>query len=84
MWRRIRQVEPGDGVLADSAVAAPLSSRRRLYGYVMKWNLPYPYPRLDPGIRWMFVRNDYHDLNILLNQGFDVVYRGKKLTIAHR
>ena len=59
VWQRIHQVEPGDGVLADSAVAAPLSSRRRLYGYVMKWNLPHPYPRLDPGIRWMFVRNDY-------------------------
>ena len=88
VWRWIEQVDPGDGVLADYAVAAPLSSRRRLYSYVVNWNLPEPtsvrYPELDSGIRWLFIRNDYRLLKALLDQGFKVVQRGRTLTIAHR
>jgi hypothetical protein len=87
-WRWIDQVDARAGVLADYAVAAPLSSRPRLYSYVVNWNLPKPvpvrYPELDTGIRWLFIRNDYHLLNVLLDQGFEVVHRGSTLTIARR
>jgi hypothetical protein len=87
-WRCIEQVEPQDGVLADYVVAAPLSSRPHLYSYGVNWNLPKPdqvrYPELDPGIRWLFIRNDYPLLKVLLDQGFNVVHQGTKLTIARR
>jgi Predicted membrane protein (DUF2079) len=86
--RWIEQVDQQDGVLADYTVAAPLSSRPRLYSYVVNWNLPKSgavrYPELDSGITWLFIRNDYALLKVLLDQGFDVVHRGDKLTIAHR
>ncbi len=84
IWKWINQVEPGDGVLADHVVSAPLSSRRRLYGYLVNANLPLGYPKLDPDIRWIFVRNDYLLLKALLDQGFQVVHRGQTLTIARR
>ncbi len=83
-WRWIEQVGPQDGVLADHLVSAPLSSRRRLYGYLVNWNLPFRYPKLDSGIQWLFIRNDYPLLKVLLDQEFQVVHRGNKLTIAHR
>jgi hypothetical protein len=87
-WSWINQVSPQDGVLADYVVAAPLSSRPRLYSYLTNWNLPKPdrvrYPELDAGIRWLFIRNDYPLLKVLLDQGFNVVHRGERLTIAHR
>ncbi len=84
LWHSIDQVGPDDGVLADHVVAAPLSSRRRLFGYLINWNLPVRYPKLDPGIRWLFVRNDYPLLKVLLDQGFEVVHQGEKLTAARR
>ncbi len=84
LWRSIEQVGPDDGVLADHLVSASLSSRRRLYGYLVNWNLPMRYPELDPGIRWLFVRNDYPLLKVLLDQGFEVVHEGPKLTVARQ
>lgn len=84
IWAWIRQVGPDDAVIADYRVCAPLSSRRRLYGNILGVNLPRGFPRLGPDFRWLFVRNDWPWLKILLDQGFDVVYRGRYLTIAHR
>jgi hypothetical protein len=84
IWAWIRQVGPDDAVLADHRVCAPLSSRRRLYGNILDVNLPPGFPRLGPEFRWLFVRNDWPWLKFLLGQGFDVVYRGRYLTIAHR
>jgi hypothetical protein len=84
IWSRIREVGPDDGVLADYQVAAPLSSRRRLYGYGLDWNVPLGFPRLGPEIRWLFVRTSYPFLKVLLDQGFEVVHRGSYLTIARR
>ena len=81
-WRYIDQVGPDDGVVADAIVSAPLSSRRRLIGHLVESNLPLHYPKLDPGIRWLFVANDYRLLKVLLDQGFHVVHRGRILTIA--
>jgi len=80
----IQQVGPGAAVLADYAVSAPLSSRRRLHSYVLYANRPLNYPRLDPDLRWLFVRNDLPSLKGLLDQGFEVVHRGRYLTIARR
>jgi hypothetical protein len=61
-----------------------LSSRRRLYSYVMDVNLPKNFPELDSDFRWLFIRNGYPFLNRLLDQGFEVVHQGKYLTIARR
>jgi hypothetical protein len=84
IWAWVRQVGPDDAVLADYRVCAPLSSRRGLYGNLMDVNLPPGFPRLGPEFRWLFVQNDWPWLKFLLGQGFDVVYRGRFLTIAHR
>ena len=52
-WRWIEQVDPNDGVLADYSVAAPLSSRPRIYSYVVNWNLPKPVTgALHPAARY--------------------------------
>jgi len=80
----IRQVGPAAAVMADYEVSAPLSSRRRLYSYVMDTNLPPDFPQLGPDFHWLFIRNDYRFLKVLLEQGFEVVYRGRYLTIARR
>jgi hypothetical protein len=83
-WSFARQVGPDDAVMADYAVSAPLSSRRRLYSYILDANLPRGFPQLGPEFRWLFIRNDYAYLGVLLQQGFEVVYRGQVLTIARR
>jgi Predicted membrane protein (DUF2079) len=84
IWTWIRQVGPDDAVLADYQVSAPLSSRRRLYGYEMEINLPPGFPELSPDFRWLFVHNNYPRLKSLLFQGFQIVHQGKFLTIARR
>jgi hypothetical protein len=84
IWYWIGQVGPDDAVLADYEVSAPLSSRRWLYSYVMEINLPKNFPLLGPEFHWLFVKNDYPHLKPLLDQGFEVVYRGQYLTIARR
>ncbi len=80
----IRQVSPDAAVLADYEVSAPLSSRRMLYSYILDANLPAGFPRLGPEFQWLFVKSDYPLLKVLLEQGFDVVHRGRYLTIARR
>jgi len=80
----IRQVGPTASVIAAYEVSAPLSSRRRLFSYVLFSNQPLGFPRLDPEIHWLFIRNDYPFLKVLLDQGFEVVHRGRYLTIAQR
>jgi hypothetical protein len=80
----IREVGPDDAVLADYLVSAPLSSRQNLYAYEMDINLPPGFPQLSPDMRWLFVRNNYPHLKLLLFQGFQIVHEGKFLTIAHR
>jgi Predicted membrane protein (DUF2079) len=84
IWHWIGEVGPNDAVMADYEVSAPLSSRRRLYSYIMEVNLPKNYPDLDSEFRWLFIRNGYPFLNGLLDQGFEVVHEGKYLTIARR
>jgi hypothetical protein len=84
IWSWIREVDPDDAVMADYAVSAPLSSRRQLYSYILDVNLPKGSPQLAPEFRWLFIRNDYAHLGILLQQGFEVVHRGRVLTIARR
>jgi len=80
----IREVGPGDAVMADYTVSAPLSSRRRLYSYMLDANLPRGFPHLGPEFRWLFIRTDSPHLKYLLQQNFEIVYRGPTLTIARR
>ncbi|HZW31338.1 MAG TPA: DUF2079 domain-containing protein [Isosphaeraceae bacterium] len=84
IWTWIRQVDPEDAVLAGYEVAAPLSSRRWLYSYVLDPNLPPGFPQLGSQFHWLLVGNDYYLLKPLLDQGFEVVHRGNHLTIARR
>jgi hypothetical protein len=84
IWAAIRQIDSDEAVLADYLVSAPLSSRRWLYSQVLFPNRPVGYPELDSRFRWLFLPNRYRPLKILLDQGFEVVYRGRYLTIAHR
>jgi hypothetical protein len=83
-WSFIEQVGADDAVLADYEVAAPLSSRSQLYSYVLDANHPKGYPKLGSEFRWLFIRNDYPFLKLLLDQGFEVVNQGKYLTVARR
>ncbi|MHB1560193.1 MAG: DUF2079 domain-containing protein [Isosphaeraceae bacterium] len=84
IWTWVRQVAPDDAVIADYAVSAPLSSRRRLYSYILDVNLPPGFPRPDPELHWLFVDNHWRWLKPMLDNGFDVVHRGPYLTIARR
>ncbi len=84
IWAWIRQVAPEDAVIADYEVSAPLSSRRSLYSYILESNLPPGFPRLGPDSAGSSSHNDCRWLKPLLDQGFDVVYRGPTYTIARR
>ncbi len=56
----------------------------RLYSYIMDTNLPPGFPQLDPEFTWLFVENEWRWLKPLLDHGFDVVHRGRYLTVARR
>ena len=57
IWYWIRQVGPEEGVLAAYEVTAPLSSRKRLFSYVLEPNKPRGFPQLGPEFQWIFLRN---------------------------
>jgi hypothetical protein len=84
VWSWIQRVGPSDVVVADYQVAAPLSSRAKLYSYILEFNLPDRSHRLGPEIGWLFVRNSYGFRNYLLEQNFEVVHQGHWLTIGRR
>jgi hypothetical protein len=70
--------------MVDYEISAPLSSRRLIYGCEMDANLPRGFPQLGPEFRWIFVRNTNRFYNLLLQQGFEVVHKGKFVTVARR
>ncbi len=84
IWYWIGQVGPEEGVLAAYEVTAPLSSRKRLFSYVLEQNKPRGFPRLGPEFQWIFLRDKALDFRVFLDQGFDVVYKGDFLTVLHR
>jgi uncharacterized membrane protein len=84
VWKWIRQVGPNQSVLAAYEVAAPLSSRRRLYSYVLNQNQPKGYPRLDSEFRWIFFRKGAAPLETFTSQGFTLVHDGPFLWIFRR
>jgi hypothetical protein len=84
VWHFVKLVGPDETVLAVYDVAAPLSSRRRLFSYVLEQNRPKGYPHLDPEFRWVFFRKDDLAREILIDQGFTPVYDGSFLTIFRR
>jgi hypothetical protein len=84
VWTWIGRVGPGDGVLATYEVAAPLSSRRVLYSDRLYRNRPQGYPVLRPEIGWVFLRNADRTTEVFVDQGFEVVHRGRFLTVLRR
>ncbi len=84
IWGWIQAVRPDEGVIADYTVTAPLSSRQRLYSYILEDNLPPGFPNLDRGIGWLFVKNDSPFLRGAHLTGFETVHHGRVLTILHR
>jgi Zn-dependent membrane protease YugP len=84
LWGWIGQVGLDDGVLAHYEVAAPLSSRRRLYGYVMDQNFPPGFPNLVPEIQWVFSRVGDRRFGEPTKQGFRLVHDGLRIRVYHR
>jgi Predicted membrane protein (DUF2079) len=84
IWSWIRQVDDSDAVMVDYEFSAPLSSRRHIYGCEMDANLPRGFPNLGPEFRWLFIRNGNRFYNLLLQQGFEIVHKGKYVTVARR
>lgn len=84
IWRWIERVGPDDGVIAHYELTAPLSSRRRLFSYVMTQNHPLGYPRLDREIAWAFYRQGDVVPETLTDQGFELVHKGPHILIFHR
>jgi hypothetical protein len=85
LWGWIGRVGPEDGVLAAYEVSAPLSSRRRLYGYILDANKPPGYPfDLPDWIGWVFLREGDLDPQVLKDQGFEEAYRGARFRVLRR
>jgi hypothetical protein len=84
VWSWIRQVGDDDAVMVDYDFSAPLSSRRLIFGCELDVNLPKGFPELGPEFRWLFIRNANRFYNVLLDQGFEIVHRGKFVTVARR
>ncbi len=84
LWSWIERVGPDDGVFADYAVAAPLSTRRWLYSYGLPPNLPEGFPRLAPQIRWIFLGKRGPDPRLFVSQRFARVHRGPAMMVLRR
>jgi len=84
VWYWVHQVGPDDGVVAAYEVTAPLSSRKRLYSYVLEQNKPSGFPQLGPEFQWILLRNNGLDPVAFLDQGFRFVHKGDFLTILRR
>ena len=80
----VAQVAPDDGVLTAYEVAAPLSSRRIVYGYRLEPNRPRGFPKLGPEFRWVFVRVQDFSPEVFTKQGFQLVHDGPFLRIFRR
>jgi hypothetical protein len=83
VWSWIEQVGPDDGVIAAYEVTAPLSSRKRLYSYILSVNPPKGFPWLGKEFQWIFYRNK-DAKQPFEQQGFEIVHKGPLLTIYHR
>jgi hypothetical protein len=84
IWYWIGQVGPDDGALATYEVTAPLSSRKRLYSYILDQNKPKGFPKLGQEFQWVFYRTPDFPPALFLDQGFDLVHKGQFLTIVRR
>ncbi len=84
VWRWVEQVGPDDGVLATYTVAAPLSSRRLIFSYLLELNYPPGFPALEPAFRWAFVGRGEMPPRILTSQGFSLVHAGETMWIFRR
>jgi hypothetical protein len=83
VWRWVERVGPDDGVVTAYEVAAPLSSRWRVYGYTLSVNPPPSFPWMRKEFQWVFYRTQDAP-QPFEQQGFRAVHRGRFLTIYHR
>ena len=84
IWYWIGQVGPEEGVLAAYEVTAPLSSRKRLFSYVLEQNKPRGFPRLGPEFQWIFLRNKALDFRVFSTRASTSFIREHFLTVLHR
>ena len=84
IWTWIDRVGPEDGVVASYEVSAPLSSRREIYSNRMTISHPKDYPRLNPKIHWVFLRNGDPNPPDLRGTDFEKVHQGPALQIYRR
>ena len=84
IWNQIDQVRPEEGVLAAYEVSSQLSSRKLLYSYILFANRPPTYPALPAQIRWIFYKDSNGIAERFQDQGFQIVHKGRSLTILRR
>jgi hypothetical protein len=84
IWTWIDRVGPDEGVLASYEVSAPLSSRKSLYSNRLSISHPKDWPRLNPTIRWVFLRNGDPLPADLSGPDFEKVHQGPFLRIYRR
>jgi hypothetical protein len=85
LWQWIGRVLPDEGVVAHYDVTAPLSSRSRLFSYVMDQNKPPGYPdQLPKDVQWVFCHPGDVSAEVLARQGFVPVFAGESIHVFRR
>jgi hypothetical protein len=85
IWKEIAKVRPNDGVIAYYDLTAPLSSRPRLFSYVMNVNEPKGWPHeLAADIRFLFLEKGRFPADYWEPQKFRKVWAGTAYEIWRR
>ena len=80
----LEKVPQESAVLADYALTAPLSGRRKLYAYELEANYPPGFPKLGPDIRQVFARRLRIHPDVLTSQGFAILHEGPTIWVYSR
>jgi len=81
----IAEVKPEDGVVAHYDLTAPLSSRRRLFSYVMNVNQPKGWPNaIESDVRYLFLEKGIQPAETWETQKFRRVWSGKAFEVWKR
>jgi len=85
IWSMIEEVGPEDGVVAHYDLTAPLSSRQRLYSYVMNVNQPKGWPNaVGPEIRYLFLEKGIQPAEVWEAQKFRKTWSGRAYEVWRR
>jgi len=85
LWRIMAEVRPEDGVVAYYDLTAPLSSRQRLFSYVLNVNHPKGWPNaLEPDIRYLFLEKGLKPVEIWESQNFRKIWSGRAYEVWRR